>query len=563
MSVRIGFLMLVHEALGRAAEVARFWHEAGCPVVIHVDSGVASAEYEAFAAELEDLADVHFDQRRHCEWGTWSLVEASQSAAEVMLSRHPDVTHVFLASGSCLPLRPVADLARYIDAHPGTDFIESVAVEDVPWAKGGLDEERFAFTFPFAWKRHRRFFDTWVRLQRLIGRQRAVPDGVQPHLGSQWWCLTRATLERIVTDPRRQELETFFRKVWIPDESYYQTLVRLYGAKVESKSLTLSKFDFQGKPHIFYDDHKDMLRRSECFVARKIWPEAAGLYAAFLSGRRHPSAAVPSPGEIDRTFARAVERRTRGRDGLNSAARFPSDTHELGLTAAGYGVFQGFDHLFEGFAEWAGAATRLNVHGHLYAPERAEFAKEAKTYAGGLTDAATLRDYNPEAFLQNLVWNTRGEPQGFLFGPADQQKVTRFIAGDQNARVYVVSGAWAVSLFRSGADASAHRKEAARLQRREAAFLTRLRRVDTRARSHIWTLAEFLEHPSEVLQALVEENGPVAPSHLTEAPVMHDLTGLSEYLQDLKNQGMLPHLAGDVAEVARVEGPMSATRIVR
>lgn len=563
MNVRIGFLMLVHEALDRAGQVARFWNAAGCPVVIHVDSRVTKAEYDKLAAALAGLPNVHFVRRQHCEWGTWSLVGASQAAAALMLERHPEVTHVYLASGSCLPLRPVRDLSAYIAKRPGTDFIESVAVEDVGWAKGGLDEERFQYSFPFSWKGQRRLFDHWVRFQRLIGRRRAMPDGLQPHLGSQWWCLTRATLTRIMSDPRRDELERYFRRVWIPDESYYQTLVRLYGAKVESRSLTLSKFDFQGKPHIFYDDHKDMLRRSGCFVARKIWPEAESLYAGFLSGQRAPSAMVPEPGEIDRVFARAVDRRTRGRDGLNSAARFPSETHEHGLSAASYRMYQGFDHLFEDFADWARTATRVCVHGHLFAPDRAEFAGGAVSYFGGLTDAAALRDYNPEAFLQNLIWNTRGEPQGFLFGPTDQQKITRFVARDPNARIAMISGAWAVSLFRHGGGAQTVRKEAALQQRREAAFLNQLAHPESRAKVRVWTLADFLQHPSEVLRTLVEDASPPGAAPLTAAPIMHDLSGLSEFLQDLKNQGLQLHTAGDVAEGAGIGGVAPVRRILR
>lgn len=563
MNVRIGVLMLVHEALDRAAEVARHWNQSGCPVVIHVDSRVGATEYAALVAQLAGLDGVHFDTRRRCEWGTWSLVEASQSASELMLRQHPDVTHVYLASGACLPLRPITDLRLYIKARPNTDFIESVAVEDVPWAKGGLDEERFTYTFPFAWKRRRTLFDAWVSVQRLLGRKRRLPGGIQPHLGSQWWCLTRQTLERIASDPRRGELIRYFRKVWIPDESYYQTLVRLYECKVESRSLTLSKFDFQGKPHIFYDDHIDLLRRSQSFVARKIWPDASGLYAEFLSASRPVSVAAPQPGEIDKTFARAVERRTRGRDGLNSAARHPNKFHEAGLTAAGYAVFHGFDHLFEDFRPWAKSATRLNIHGRLFAPERAMFADGSAACVGGLTDDARLRDYNPVAFLQNLIWNTRGETQGFVFGPEDAQPVTRFLARDANARIYVVTGTWAVSLYRSGSGASAVRKTAAVLQQREAKFLSLLREVDKRARVHVWSLAEFLERPSEVLQTIVDENGALAPSHLTQAPVMHDLCGLGQFLQDLKNQGMQPHLAGDVSEVARVERTRPAPRIAK
>ncbi len=110
--------------------------------------------------------------------------------------------------------------------------------------------------------------------------RRRIPEGLHPHLGSQWWCLTRATLKAILRDPRRPEFDRFFRRVWIPDESYFQTLVRRHSICVESRSLTLAQFDGQGKPYVFYDDHGDILAQSGCFVARKIWPRATALYDA-------------------------------------------------------------------------------------------------------------------------------------------------------------------------------------------------------------------------------------------------------------------------------------------
>ncbi len=145
---------------------------------------------------------------------------------------------------------------------------------------------------------------------------RRVPEGIVPHIGSQWWCLTRQTLSAILEDPDRAVYDRYFKRVWIPDESYFQTLVRLYSQSVESRSLTLSKFDYQGKPHIFYDDHLQLLRRSDCFVARKIWPHANRLYDNFLNEENPLKGAEPNPGKIDRIFSKAVERRTRGRAGL-------------------------------------------------------------------------------------------------------------------------------------------------------------------------------------------------------------------------------------------------------
>ncbi|MDC0659156.1 beta-1,6-N-acetylglucosaminyltransferase [Leisingera sp. SS27] len=542
----VGVVMLVHTALDRAAQVVRHWTAAGCPVVLHVDRNVSRAVFGRFRQELDGNPLVRFSARHRCEWGTWGIVAASQSASEVMLAEFPDVRHVYLASGSCLPLRPVQELADYLAARPDTDFIESATTADVPWIVGGLSHERFTLRFPFSWKRHRYLFDRYVALQRKLRFKRRIPSGLVPHMGSQWWCLTRKTLAAILQDPERPAYDAYFRKVWIPDESYFQTLVRQDSGNIESRSLTLSKFDFQGKPHIFYDDHLQLLRRSDCFVARKIWPHADRLYQAFLSDQAGVMKRTePNPGKIDRIFAKAVERRTRGRPGLYMQSRFPGHGSENGVTSSPYSVFQGFSELFEDFETWLARTTGSKVHGHIFAPEGAEFCEGQSLINGCLNGSAGLRDYNPESFLTSLIWNTRGERQCFQFGPRSNQAVNWLVARDTNAQVSVISGAWAIPLFKSSRSFAELRQEAARLQQREADQLQILRSQWTKARVRIWTMAEFVEAPMEPLQTIIDEIGPLSARHLSEAPRMVDLEGFGQFLQNLKNQGMHPYLMGD------------------
>ncbi|OIP83403.1 MAG: glycosyl transferase [Rhodobacterales bacterium CG2_30_65_12] len=557
----VGFVMIVHTALERAEQVARHWAKHDCPVVIHVDRKVKRRDFNDFVAQLADLGNVKFSQRFSCEWGTWSLVEASQAASELLLKEFPEVRHVYLASGSCLPLRPVQELKDYLAERPMTNFIESVTTEDVPWTVGGLDEERFSLRFPFSWKRRRRLFDWYVAFQRRWKIKRKIPDRLVPHLGSQWWCLTRQTLTAILEDPDRPTYDRYFSRVWIPDESYYQTLVRLYSTNIESRSLTLSKFDFQGKPHIFYDDHMQLLRRSDCFVARKIWPHAEKLYSGFLSDDASIfTGAEPNPAKIDRIFSKAVERRTKGRPGLYMQSRFPNEGWENGMTGAPYAVFEGFSELFEDFEDWLARAVGARVHGHLFAPDGVAYAGGQKVFAGALGDSVDVRDYNPRAFLTNLIWNTRGERQCFQFGPRDNQDISWDIAKDANATISVISGAWAVPLFYSNANFSEIRKEAARLQRIEAKHLDALRSFYAKARVRIWTLADFVENPMEPLQTIIDELG-VRPSHrLTEAPRMVSLEGFGQFLQNLKNQGMQPHLMGDFPVSNTLNQPGKRTR---
>src|SRR5690606_11056405 len=223
-TIKLGVVMLCHEELAVAARMARVRADGGAAVSVLVDGKVPARDLAAMGATLADLPQVVFSPRHSCEWGTFSLVRATQDAAAVLLNRFKDVTHVLVVSGSCLPLRPVHELCAYLAQHPTRDFIESVTAEDVGWTVGGLNEERFTMRFPFSFRRQRWLFDHYVSLQRRVKFRRRIPQGLVPHLGSQWWCLTRNTLHAILNDPRRSEFDRYFSRVWIPDESYFQTL---------------------------------------------------------------------------------------------------------------------------------------------------------------------------------------------------------------------------------------------------------------------------------------------------------------------------------------------------
>ena len=557
--VKLGVILLVHTALERAAQVARVWADAGCDVIVHLDKKNPESDLTFLQTQLQDLQNIQFSDRFNCDWGSWGMVAATQAASSQILDTNPDITHVYLASGSCLPLRPINELISYLKKHPNKDFIESATTRDVPWIIGGLAEERFTLNFPFSWKSNRRLFDLSVTLQRWFKIQRKIPEGVVPHLGSQWWCLTRETISGILNDPQRRELDRYFRGVWIPDESYFQTMARRHSGNIESRSLTLSKFDHLGKPHVFYDDHLQLLQRSDCFVARKIWPRANKLYDFFLSPdiaqQRRMS---PDPSKIDRLFTRALERRVKGRPGLYMQSRFPKQGFENGLTARRYHVFEGFNDLFLDFREWLEKYSKTTVHGHLFHPLGVEFANGKETYSGGLIASPELRDRNPQAFLSNLIWNARGSRQSFQFGPDDNQRVGPFIARDANANVAIITGAWAVPLFKSDIEFRNKRQIAANLQKIEAEHLKMLEQPWVKARLRIWSMADFVEAPVDAIQQVLSDLGTKTSETFTELPKMQDLTGFPEFLQELKNAGMHPYIMGDFPSMIDDETPQSA-----
>lgn len=542
--IRLGVILLCHADLDVAARMARIWAEGGARVVIHVDAKAPVVRLDRMRAALADLEGILYSRRRHCDWGRFSLVRATQDAAEDLLHACPELTHVYLASGACLPLRPVAELCAYLEADPDRDHIESVAAHDVGWTVGGLNEERFTLYYPFDWRRRRWLFDRFVDLQRRAGVRRRLPRGLSPHLGSQWWCLTAATLRGILTDPCRAQFDRYFRLTWIPDESYFQTLARRHSVNIESRSLTLAKFDYKGRPYQLYDDHIRMLEDSRCFVARKAWHGAAGLLAHFP---RPPSAtpdlSAPQPARIERMINRTVRRRVQGRPGLYMQSRFPRKDAENGKTSAPYALFQGFTDIYPGFERWLGARVSGDVHGHLFSTEAIEFSGRPQVGPGAISTNPALRDHDAQGFLTSLI-RISGRMQVFQFSPRDNQVLNWFIATDPNAHLFVVTGAWMLPLIRSGMPFDDVRRITAQLQRAELAQMEVLNSVWVKARVQVHDLGDFLARPVALLEDAVRQIEPQA-APIRSLPAMRDPAGLSPLLRRLRNAGLQPRLSVD------------------
>ncbi|WP_081972918.1 beta-1,6-N-acetylglucosaminyltransferase [Paracoccus sanguinis] len=543
-AVRLGVVMLCHDRLPLAARMARIWAEGGACVAMHVDAKAPEAELAGMQAELADLP-ITFAPRRGCSWGTFSLVAATQGAVAALLAAHPDLTHVLLVSGACLPLRPVHELRLFLARDPDADHIESVNVRDVDWTVGGLSEERFTLHFPLAFRQNRKLFDRMVAWQRRLGLRRSLPQGVAPHIGSQWWCLTARTLRAILSDPRRAEFDRYFRHVWIPDESYFQTLARRHSVTIESRSLTLAKFDSNGKPYVFYDDHQALLENSRIFVARKIWPGAHGLYAAFpMAAEGEAQHDEPDTERIEALLDRAAQRRRTGRPGLYMQSRFPRKDAENGKTSQPYAVVYGLGDVFVGLRGWLAAASRREVHGHLLSNDEIEFASGEAVGPGALSANPRLRNIDPQGFLTSLI-RSSGPMPTFLYAPRDHQGLNWFMATDPNARMFVLTGAWLVPLLQSGMPFDDIRRIAARLQRAEAEYLKILDSVWVKARVRRWVLTDMISAPDEPLAELIQTLRPEWGDRLPPPPGVQDLTGAADLLTRLRNAGLKPRGMGN------------------
>jgi len=276
----IAFILLCHKDPEAIIQQATRLTAAGDYMSIHFDAGAKKEHFERIHTALKDHPNVTFAKTRiRCGWGEWSLVQATLYAVEAAEQAFPRATHFYMLSGDCMAIKSAEYMRQYLDDN-AADFIESFDFFESDWIKTGIKADRLIYRHYFNERRQKRLFYASINLQQRLGLSREVPADLQIMIGSQWWCLRRRTIEALLEFIRkRPDVTRFFRTTWIPDETFFQTLVRhlVPDTEIRARSLTFLMFSDYGMPVTFYDDHYDLLLSQDFLFARKISPEATEL----------------------------------------------------------------------------------------------------------------------------------------------------------------------------------------------------------------------------------------------------------------------------------------------
>jgi hypothetical protein len=277
---KIAYILLCHKDPDAIIRQAERLTAVGDYMAIHFDASSDVAAFQKISDALADNPNVTFARKRiRCGWGEWSLVQATLHALRAAVEDFPRATHFYMLSGDCMAIKSAEYTHQFLDEND-RDFIESVDYFNSNWIKTGWKEERLIYRHWFNERTQRKLFYGMFEVQKRLGLTRKIPADVQIHIGSQWWCLRRRTVEWLLDFVKqRRDVMRFFRTTWIPDETFFQTLVRhlVPEAEIESRSLTFLMFTDYGMPVTFYNDHYDLLLSQNYLFARKISPEAKDL----------------------------------------------------------------------------------------------------------------------------------------------------------------------------------------------------------------------------------------------------------------------------------------------
>ena len=411
---RIAFILLCHKDPEGIVAQAEGLTAAGDYVAIHFDGRAPAADFARIRAALGGNPRVTFARRRRKGgWGEWSLVEGTLEALRAAEAAFPDASHFYMLSGDCMAIKTAEYAHAFLDAEEA-DYIESFDFFHSGWIKTGLREERLIYRHWFNERSQKPLFYAAMAVQRKLGLKRAVPADLEMRIGSQWWRLRRRTIEAVLEFiARRRDVVRFFRTTWIPDETFFQTLVAhlVPEAEIRTRTLTFLMFTDYGMPVTFHNDHHDLLLAQDYLFARKISPGATELKRRLGTLYAETGRRFEISGEGRRLFDYLAGR---GRVGRRYAPRFWDHGGSIGAGRALLVVACKKWHVAKRFAERVRHEAGIPAIDYLFS-ERATPLPDL----GGVESTLEKRNRHRRALLGLIFDHHRADRLVICLDPAD------------------------------------------------------------------------------------------------------------------------------------------------
>lgn len=182
--MKVSFILLAHEHPAHLKSLIEPLLKAGSNIYVHHDassSGDLKSEVVKWGFDAYPGKIYHAD-RVKVVWGEWSIVQATLNCLAQVKLHDTDSDYFMLISGSCMPIKPVELLEKYLQ-RSGKDHIEAVNAQEHKWVTAGLQKQRWTKYHFFNWRYQQPLFDNSLKLQRKLKINRKIPLGRRPIWG--------------------------------------------------------------------------------------------------------------------------------------------------------------------------------------------------------------------------------------------------------------------------------------------------------------------------------------------------------------------------------------------
>ena len=276
---KIAILMLCHTLPNQINDFVDRFNDGHFDFFIHVDK---KSDIKSKITVRDNLWFVPDKKRVDVRWGTYSQIEATLLLIELALQTH-SYDYYWLCSGQDFPIKSTKDIYQYLWNNK-CNFISIAATRNYPvngYSNTELDK-RCEVVYP-RWLIGRTVFQRGLKRLYNIATggtgytfkqfRRKPPCGLKLYFGSQWWCITRETLEWVVRYINEHpEVSIFYKNTLCPDESFFQTMVMNspFAKHIKPNLVYIDWSEGKSSPKVLTELDFEIVMCSDKMVARKI-----------------------------------------------------------------------------------------------------------------------------------------------------------------------------------------------------------------------------------------------------------------------------------------------------
>lgn len=431
--MKVSFVLLAHEAPESLKPLIESVLSAGSDIFVHHDARSPHDLEEACSQwGVHKLpGKIYFAKRVKVVWGEWSIIQATLNCLYLARENNYNCDYLMLISGSCMPVKPIKLLEQHL-AQDEVDHIEVVNARDNRWITDGIQEERWELFHFFNWRYQTTLFNWGIALQKKWNIKRKLPLNQIPHMGSQWWCLRKSTIEHILAlIDSNPQLTKFYKRSWIPDELFFQTQVGnlISKAEIDPAPLTRYQFNSWGIPRVYYEDDLAELIGEELFFARKISHRAPVLreHLKRLGAMQPEEYATYLENDCDDYKVELFEkikllRETEGNRWYNLVS-FNENEYDYIKSIPNPIVIicSNNSELKESVKQKFAALPDAVVYGDILDPEQITFNDDTPQVAGYTSDSVKLAQHKWHLYIGSLVFRSKGKTLVFTLNDSSSR----------------------------------------------------------------------------------------------------------------------------------------------
>jgi Core-2/I-Branching enzyme len=261
--MRVAHIILAHKnprQLSRLVEKLKYSY---CDCWIHVDR---KSDHNQFAF-LSGHTNVFFIQPTlRVDWGCFNTVEAMLFALRQTSTAEQQYDYFNFISGQDYPIRPAEDFVDFLKSYSGSQFMNNGPYEDSPQSVHRFKQYHFNdVQVPGI-----QYFQK-LSNKLLPPRRFSYPHEIRK--GSQWMAISREAVLFILDFLKRNSnYPQYFRRVHIPDEFFFQTILHNSPLRQTIDHPNLHYVDWtenKAHPKLLTSDDFDRIISSDKFFARK------------------------------------------------------------------------------------------------------------------------------------------------------------------------------------------------------------------------------------------------------------------------------------------------------